>query len=206
MKTLSHIYYILFAGMALLGTACTQPTSIELVVPSDPRSVQLAVLDWLECEECLGKEKTFVVEQLGSLALPLLDSALLQGPSPARQRQYQVGLNKSYENLILSLNNSLADNPADSTIVFDDQNFSRFPSRREFLQTYQRRYVDRYQSRAFEALVAIEEKQAADQAAAEEAIQGFLALLDRLTNEERDSRFGFNVQRQAQVYSGQGPN
>lgn len=90
---------LLVIGVSLFIIACDRPSKTQL----DPEQVELArvaLVDWLECEECTENQLKNVMRYDKQLQ-PMLISTLQKGTSPASSELYRRELEKRYDELVV---------------------------------------------------------------------------------------------------------
>ena len=123
MKKLIYLFSI-----SLLILSCESSREIDLRVPNDTRSIQVAVLNYMECEECLGDEQAHVV-RLGEAAVPYLLATFEKGLSPARETRVKNNLRSSYQKVLPILNSNEVTRLGQDSISYINTNFSNFKAR-----------------------------------------------------------------------------
>ena len=127
--------YLLFIGLVCMLTACDSfqefNREVEVQIPSESRDVQVAILNWLECEECLGNERGIVLQLGDSAVLPYLINSFEKGPSPARVRRMSEGLRNSYRNL-REFSPDLPQDQVQGEPIFIEENLSNYKARYQF--------------------------------------------------------------------------
>ena len=124
--------------MGSLATAGAQPPATQ---PTGAQSTEVrAVQNWLRCEECSDGELQALL-RLGTTAVPLLGSALRDGPPQAQREENRQHLVATYRSL---------------TEYARTHPFSPVPmTEAEYVQRHMDHYVDLYQTRAARGLGAI---------------------------------------------------
>src|ERR1051325_1755203 len=93
--------------IALVTTACHAPCrggspvlgpDLCKAVHDPHETARLALLNWLECEECSNGELAVVVHY-GPLLIPMLQAATLSGPSPASEELLREAFGRRYDEL-----------------------------------------------------------------------------------------------------------
>ena len=95
-KDLARALLVISVSMFII--ACDKPTGTQLN-PEQAELARVALVDWLECEECTENQLKNVMKFDKQLQ-PMLVSTLNKGVSPASSELYRRELEKRYDELV----------------------------------------------------------------------------------------------------------
>jgi hypothetical protein len=133
----------ILSAAVLLALAAFNPGSGALraqeLPPEAASQLRLALVTWLECEECTEGELE-AVQRYGAAAVPSLGHVLARGPSAASRERVRRHLESSYADILV------AAKKGDEKVEL---------SQEEYVKYYLANYVGNYQVRSAQALAAI---------------------------------------------------
>lgn len=132
----------LLVSLVLVSSACRkeEPPSPPPQDPAQSEAARVAMVDWLECEECEENQLENVLKYRAQLE-PLMISTLLKGVAPANRELYKRELEKRHDELVEYSKTHPQSKPASS--------------KEEFVNLYLDRLTAQYQTRAAKALSAM---------------------------------------------------
>lgn len=136
-RTVAHTSLVILLGVTLVACDKKKPTGPNY---KEIEAARVAMVDWLECEECTEGQLKNVLEHSARLQ-PMLVSTLKKGVAPASRELYKRELEKRYDELIAYSRTNKHSKP---TLPKD-----------EFVKLYLGRLTAQYQTRAAKALSAI---------------------------------------------------
>ncbi len=132
--------------MLLTGlTFCTTEKAVVKLSPQQADNIRVAIMNWMECEECNAGELDTLVRH-GNQVVGSLDAILTDGPSSARRETYESHLRDVYREMVEYQKSHPQDKAAGSE--------------EDYVNTYLQNYMALYQTRAATALSAIGGKEA----------------------------------------------
>jgi hypothetical protein len=160
---------VISLGMVLVGCAKNDDPKPPDAAQSD--AARVAMVDWLECEECEEGQLENVLKYRAQLE-PLLISTLHKGVAPANRELYKRELEKRYDELVAYSKTHPQGKPTSS--------------KEEFVNLYLDNLTAQYQTRAAQALAAIggdKSRQALQTALAEQKREDVKAVINQALRE-----------------------
>lgn len=131
---------IIFFSIIILAAGCTTEKAAVKLSPEQADKIRIAIMNWMECEECSGGELDSLV-QYRQKVVRSLGAILADGPSPARRETYESQLRDAYREMV----EYQKSHPENKTAG----------SEGEYVDTYMQNYIALYQTRAATALSVI---------------------------------------------------
>lgn len=169
-KTITLACTILVIWLGLLLVACPRKED-PTPDPAQSNAARVAMVDWLECEECEENQLENLLKYRGLLE-PLLISTLHKGVAPASRELYKRDLEKRYDELVADSKTHPQTKPTSS--------------KEDFVNRYLDNLTAQYKTRSAKALAAIggdKSKQALQTALAEQNREDVKKVIEQALRE-----------------------
>jgi len=137
-NALANLSLLLIVSLFLV--ACEKEQPAKAINPEQAEAARVALVDWLECEECTENQLKNVMKYESQLQ-PMLVSTLQKGVAPASKELYRRELEKRYDELIKYSETHPKSKPT--------------VSKQAFVDLYLGNLNAQYQTRAAQALASI---------------------------------------------------
>lgn len=164
---------VIWLGMALIACEKKEDPKPDNTKPDPVQSeaARVAMVDWLECEECEENQLENVLKHRAMLE-PLMISTLQKGVAPANRELYKRELEKRYDELVAASKTHPQTKPSSS--------------KEEFVNRYLDNLTAQYQTRAAKALGAFggdRSRQALQSALAEQKREDVRKVIEQALRE-----------------------
>jgi hypothetical protein len=132
--------FIIILGVISFYSCNSQKTTSTSGTAEKAEQMRIAIIDYMECEECTEGELQKLVS-FGSAVVGSLTAILREGPSDAKKETLTEHLRKSYSDLV-----KYQETHPDNKVTLKED---------EYIRTYMDNYIALYQSRAVIALSTI---------------------------------------------------